>query len=415
MKSWLQGLSLLVLAAFVANGGASVALAQAEKTAPAPLDRKAEDEHVFKVLREVINHGADMYNNGDKAGCYHLYEGALIALKPLLDHRPQMQKVIDTNLADAERMPNFADRAFKLREAIDKIRADIHPKKADATAKGTTPPPPPAAGGSGGKLWDRLGGEKAVKKVVDDFVELAATDPKVDFDRGGKYKLDPASVAKLKTLLVEMISSVSGGPLKYTGRSMKEAHAGMGITDAEFDALAADMKRALEANGAKAAETKELLDIVGGTRKDIVEGKKPETKPESKPEAKKSLWDRLGGEPAVKKVVDDFVTLVAVDKDANFDRSGKVKLDDKKIADLKKSLVDMISSVTGGPLEYKGKSMKEAHKGMGITEAEFDAAAKDLRKALELNNVKEEEIKELLAIIAGTKKDIVEPANATNK
>ena len=41
-------------------------------------------------------------------------------------------------------------------------------------------------------LWDRLGGEAGVSKVVDDFVAAAATDPKVDFSRGGKYKLDDA-------------------------------------------------------------------------------------------------------------------------------------------------------------------------------------------------------------------------------
>jgi hemoglobin len=241
---------------------------------------------------------------------------------------------------------------------------------------------------------------------VEEFVDLAAADPKVNFDRDdGKYKLDAKKVADLKRLLVEMISSVSGGPLKYQGRGMKEVHNGMGITDEEFNASVADLKRALESNGARPAEVKELLDIVNATRKDIVEAKQPAPKPA---ENTKSLWERLGGEANVKKVVEDFVTLALIDSSVNFNRSEKYKLDEKKVGELKKLLVEMISSVSGGKLKYEGRSMKEVHKDMGITDKEFDAAAADLKKALEINGVKDADAKELLDIVATTRKDIVE-------
>src|SRR5207249_4059484 len=84
-------------------------------------------------------------------------------------------------------------------------------------------------------LWARLGGEPAVKAVVHDFVALAAGDPQVDFTRGGRYPLDAAGVANLEKLLVELISAVTGGPLKYEGRAMKTVHRGMAITNAQFD------------------------------------------------------------------------------------------------------------------------------------------------------------------------------------
>jgi hemoglobin len=285
---------------------------------------------------------------------------------------------------------------------MDKIRNDIHPRKVENVTGGTKSPPT----ASGKKpLWDRLGGEGNVRKVVDDFVDLAAADPKVNFDRDGKYKLDAKKVGELRKLIVEMISSVSGGPLKYQGRNMKEAHKGMGITEEEFNASLADLKKALESNGAKSGDAKELLDLVDSTRKDIVEGKQAAPKPV---ENAKSLWDRLGGEANVKKVVDDFVTLAAVDPTVNFDRSGKYKLDEKKVGELKKFLVEMISSVSGGPLKYEGRSMKEVHKGMAITDKEFDAAAADLRKALELNGAKDADAKDLLDIVRTTRKDMVE-------
>src|SRR5262249_51851585 len=135
-------------------------------------------------------------------------------------------------------------------------------------------------------------------------------------------------------------------------------HKGMKITDDEFNALAGHLKDALKKNGVADADAKMVLDAVEGTRKDIVEGTKPE------PEAK--LWDKLGGEPAVTKVVDDFVKLAADDKEVNFFRTPEaaaaVKPEDVKA--LKGKLVDFISGATGGPRKYSGKSMKEAHKNM---------------------------------------------------
>jgi|ERR1051325_2033922 hemoglobin len=123
-------------------------------------------------------------------------------------------------------------------------------------------------------LWDRLGGEKNVTKVVADFQKAAGADPKVNASRDGKFKLDEKGKKERSRQFVEFISSVTGGPLKYAGRSMKDSHKGLGITDAEFDAAAAHFKAALEKNGVAAADVAEVLKIWNGTRKDIVEVKK---------------------------------------------------------------------------------------------------------------------------------------------
>ncbi|MBV8078316.1 MAG: group 1 truncated hemoglobin, partial [Planctomycetaceae bacterium] len=104
-------------------------------------------------------------------------------------------------------------------------------------------------------------------------VVLATADPKVDFFRGGKYTLDAEGVANLERLLVELISAVSGGPLKYEGRDMKSLHEGMGITDAQFDAIAADLISVLNKYQVPKKEADELITIIASTRKDIVEEK----------------------------------------------------------------------------------------------------------------------------------------------
>ena len=122
-------------------------------------------------------------------------------------------------------------------------------------------------------LYDRIGGQAALMKVVDDFVARAAANPKVNFTRNGTWNASDAAVKTLKMHLVNFLGSAFGGPQKYTGRSMKEAHKGMAITPAEFDALAADLKAVLEANKVPGAEVNEIMKIAASTAPDIVEKK----------------------------------------------------------------------------------------------------------------------------------------------
>jgi hemoglobin len=123
-------------------------------------------------------------------------------------------------------------------------------------------------------LYDRLGGEKAIKIVVHDFVGRAASDPAVNFfrkDTGHEWKPGPGAVEHLEAQLVALIGQLTGGPQKYAGKDMKSLHAGMKIKSSEFDAAAKDLIAALNAAGVKPADRDELVGIVASTKKDIVE------------------------------------------------------------------------------------------------------------------------------------------------
>jgi hemoglobin len=125
-------------------------------------------------------------------------------------------------------------------------------------------------------LYERLGGEPAIKAVVDDFVPRAAADPKVNFTRKGtpkEWQATAENVDKLKRGLVQFIAMATGGPQKYQGRPMKPLHAGMMITSAEFDALAADLIASLNKLNVPARERDELIAVVATTKADIVEVK----------------------------------------------------------------------------------------------------------------------------------------------
>ena len=126
---------------------------------------------------------------------------------------------------------------------------------------------------SGKSLYDRLGGEPAITAVVDDFVGRAASDPKVNFTRKGQpnqWDPSPANVAKLKKRLVEFISMAAGGPNNYKGRDMVTAHTGMNISEAEFNAAAADLSASLDKFKVPAREKSELMAAVAGTKGQIV-------------------------------------------------------------------------------------------------------------------------------------------------
>lgn len=123
-------------------------------------------------------------------------------------------------------------------------------------------------------LYERLGGAPAVEAVIDDFVGRAASDPKVNFTRkgtGNEWAATDANVAHLKMGLRDFVCVAAGGQCQYQGMSMKDAHRGMRISNAEFDALAMDLKATLDKFKVPAQEQTELLTAVEGTRKDIVE------------------------------------------------------------------------------------------------------------------------------------------------
>jgi len=124
----------------------------------------------------------------------------------------------------------------------------------------------------------------------------------------------------------------------------------------------------------------------------------------------KTLYDRLGGDPAIKAVVHDFVGRAAGDKDLNFTRVGKPNHWDAtpdNVAKLELHLVQFIESNTGGPKIYEGRDMATVHAGMGITEAEWGLIVGDLKATLAKFNVLQKEQDDLIAVVATTHDQIV--------
>ena len=121
-------------------------------------------------------------------------------------------------------------------------------------------------------LYDRLGGRTAIVAVVDDFVANCAADTRIN-KFFAATAADAKRLAAFKNNLVEQICEASGGPCKYKGKDMKSAHAGLGISNADFDALVEDLTKTLDKFKVGKAEQGQLLGVLGPMRPQIVEKK----------------------------------------------------------------------------------------------------------------------------------------------
>lgn len=119
----------------------------------------------------------------------------------------------------------------------------------------------------------------------------------------------------------------------------------------------------------------------------------------------KTLYARVGGYDALAAVVDDFVGRLVGDK--QFEKFFIGHSNDSK-KQIRQHILDQFCAATGGPCVYTGREMKTSHAGLGITNAEWDAAAKHLVASLDKFKVPEKEKGEILAFVTSLKKDIVE-------
>jgi hemoglobin len=250
----------------------ALGLSAAARAQDRPLERTELDKRVVDAVYQTALLGTEIYNKGKHDECFRLYQGALTALQPLLDHRPALMRSVRDRVEKAKGMKP-SDGAFALREALDEIQNEIAPS---ARSDGKVEPPPPAA--KKATLWDRLGGEKVVRAIVKDFLKAAAEDKRVNYFRDGKIKLDAKAHAQMAERFVELVSLFAGGPLEYgkgaeKPRTLKDAHAGMKITDAEFDALLDVLRKTLESHKVGKAEADEMLKHFAATRVVIVEEK----------------------------------------------------------------------------------------------------------------------------------------------
>ncbi len=121
----------------------------------------------------------------------------------------------------------------------------------------------------GVKLYKRLGGYDALAAVTDDFLgRLLSDSVTAPFFKG----LEPWQKNRVRQLIVDQLCEASGGPCVYIGRPMTMAHEQMQIDDKAWGAFAADFVATLNKFKVPDREQRELLEIVGSMKNDVMRG-----------------------------------------------------------------------------------------------------------------------------------------------
>lgn len=117
-------------------------------------------------------------------------------------------------------------------------------------------------------LYQRLGGYDAIAAVVDDFLGRLITDPQLNrFFTGASTD----SKNRIRQLVVDQLCAATGGPCVYIGRSMKSSHAGLGITESDWQVSVNHLVATLDTFKVPQKEKDEVLAAISGLKGDIVE------------------------------------------------------------------------------------------------------------------------------------------------
>ena len=119
-------------------------------------------------------------------------------------------------------------------------------------------------------LYDRLGGVYAIAAVIDDFINRVMDNPRLNANPKVDEVHHRVSRAGFKYLVTEMVCGATGGPQQYTGRSMRDSHVHLDITEDEWQVFLADLQACLDHFAVPKAEQGEVFALVDSTKSDIV-------------------------------------------------------------------------------------------------------------------------------------------------
>ncbi|KAF4654208.1 hypothetical protein FOL47_010097 [Perkinsus chesapeaki] len=113
-------------------------------------------------------------------------------------------------------------------------------------------------------LYEKIGGEPAVDAAVELFYKKNLSDVRI------KHVWGKTDMSKLKVHQKNFLTFAFGGPNDYTGRSMKAAHAGLNITEEQFNAVAENLGNTLKELGVAQELVDEVIAIAAAQHDSVV-------------------------------------------------------------------------------------------------------------------------------------------------
>jgi len=115
-----------------------------------------------------------------------------------------------------------------------------------------------------GSLYHKLGGQAAISAAVDAFYVKVLKDERV------KHFFDDVSMPKQHRKQKEFLNAALGGPVPWTGKDMRKAHDGMGLTEVHFNAIAENLVATLQDLKVSQELIDQVIAVVATTKDDIL-------------------------------------------------------------------------------------------------------------------------------------------------
>ncbi|KAF4673878.1 hypothetical protein FOL46_006286 [Perkinsus olseni] len=214
-------------------------------------------------------------------------------------------------------------------------------------------------------LFCVLGGDEGVMKFMDKLYESVLLDDRIQHFFSGA-KLD-----SVKKSQAEYVAQLFGSAREYMGRELPRIHAMIRIADFHFDCFIEQCRKNLAACGLDSDSVDECTVLLETARASVVHPdlRKHDSKRAQQLANMKPMYDRIGGEPALTKLIDIVYDKALVDTSLrSFLEKNKAK-----VSSIKKKMIQFLCGITGGPTSYDANDMLPAHYNMNITDYHFDA------------------------------------------
>ncbi|MCK6509461.1 hypothetical protein L6R29_05765 [Myxococcota bacterium] len=313
---------------------------------------------------------------------------------PAPTNNEQATETTTEKVADGSTESTPEATAEKQVEATPETQAEATPEtQAEATPETQAEATPEATG----SLYQRLGEEAGIQKVVGDFVNRVVADSKIN----GYFLNSTVDGQRFTGCLFKQIGQATGGPQKYDCKGMKETHQGMGISKQDFTDLVGHLVDSLKDAKVAQADIDAVVAVLAPMEKDIVEDA----------DNNKTFYQRVGRRPGIEVVLNLF--LVRVVKDTTVSTFfANVTNSDRFLT----CFARLVCNVDG-PCQYgkepalgeKGADdkkpclpMADAHKGLGISHQDFTTVVGHLVDSLKEAKVAQADIDAFSKGVVGT-------------
>lgn len=123
---------------------------------------------------------------------------------------------------------------------------------------------PTLAGAATGSLYQRIGGMPMLQAIADELIHEVAADPALN------QSFDRVNLERVADLLAEQLCELAGGPCEYSGENMTLVHAGLDITEREFNGMVEALIAIMQRQRIGIRERNELLRLLAPMKREVV-------------------------------------------------------------------------------------------------------------------------------------------------